>query len=150
MVRRITGNKDSSLRQTGSVERHPPEPKPRGASDDEAIELCREWMIYLGAADAVAASGTTTGVCDLYSARSLAWVNNQRGNLEVKRVERAASVSAADGRRALIFVLGGVIPAARVRADELRIAIFGFDPEGGTLDGVNQLGRELCAAGIAG
>jgi hypothetical protein len=107
-------------------------------------------MIYLGAADAVVASGKTTEVCDLYSTRSLAWVENRRGNLEVHRVERAASVSATDGRRALIFVRAGVIPAARVRADDLGIAIFGFDPEGGTLDGVNQLGRALCADGIGG
>ncbi|MGN7797697.1 hypothetical protein [Leifsonia sp. 22587] len=132
------------------MERQPPEPKPWGASDNEAIELCREWMIYLGATDAVAAYGSTTEVCDIYSARSLAWVDNQRGNLDVHRVERAASVSAADGRRALIFVRAGVIPAARVRADDLGVAIFGFDPEGGTLDGVNLLGRELFAGGIAG
>ncbi|MFF9565162.1 hypothetical protein ACF1AJ_17585 [Leifsonia sp. NPDC014704] len=132
------------------MERQPPEPKPWGASDDEAIELCREWMIYLGATDAVAAYGTTAEVCDIYSAGSLAWVDNQRGNLAVHRVERAASVSAADGRQALIFVRAGVFPAARVRADDLGVAIFGFDPEGGTLDGVNLLGRELLAGGIGG
>jgi hypothetical protein len=131
------------------VERQSPEPKPWGASDDEAIELCREWMIYLGATDTVVASGEAIQACDLYSARLLAWVDNQRGNLDVAQVTRAASVSAADGRRGLIFVRHGVLPQAVDRADELGIAIFRFDPRGGTLDGGNLLGRELYATGLA-
>lgn len=131
------------------MERQPPEPKPRGASDDEAIALCREWMIYLGAVDTVLASGATVQACDLYSAGYLAWVDNDRGNLDVPHVMRAASLSAADGRRGLIFVRHGVLPQAVDRADELGVAIFGFDPQGGTLDGGNLLGRELYATGLA-
>ncbi|QIZ99848.1 hypothetical protein [Leifsonia sp. PS1209] len=131
------------------MERQPPEPKPRGASDNEAIELCREWMIYLGAADTVVAAGAAVQACELYSAGYLAWVDNQRGNLDMAQVTRAASVSAADGRRGLIFVRHGVLPQAVDRADELGIAIFRFDPHGGTLDGGNLLGRELCATGLA-
>lgn len=106
-------------------------------------------MIYLGAVDAVVASGTTAKVCDLYSTRFLAWVENQPGNLEMERVTRAATVSTADGRPALIFVRHGVLPDARERADELRVAVFGFDPRGGTLDGVNLLARELNANGLS-
>ncbi|MFE4950527.1 hypothetical protein ACFQ9V_10515 [Leifsonia sp. NPDC056665] len=131
------------------MERQPPEPKPWGASDDEAIALCREWMIYLGAADTVVASGDAVRACDLYSAGYLAWVDNERGNLDVAQVTRAASVSAADGRRGLIFVRHGVLPQAVDRADELGVAIFGFDPQGATLDGGNLLGLELCSIGLA-
>lgn len=127
------------------MERQPPKPKPWGVSDDEAIELCRDWMIYLGAADTVVASGAGVQACDLYSAGYLAWVENKTGNVEIGLVEHAAAVVAADGREALIFARRGVIPAARVRADELGIAIFGFDPQGATLDGVNLRGRELFA-----
>lgn len=144
----LTSSEDGSLGHTGLVERQPPEPNPWGASNDEAIELCREWMIYLGAADTVVASGAAGKACDLYSAMYLGWVENQRGNLGVDLVERAASVAAADGRRGLIFVRHGVLTQAFDRADQSGIAIFGFDPQGGTLDGVNLLGRELCVTGL--
>lgn len=102
-------------------------------------------MHYLGATDAVVATGEARQTCALYASHYLGWVENKRGNLEVELVERAAAVAAADGRRGLIFARHGVSPAARVRADELGIAIFGFDAQGGTLDGVNLLGRELRA-----
>lgn len=131
------------------MERQPPDPKPWGASDNEAIELCREWMIYLGAGDTVVASGAAVQACDLYSAKFLAWVENRAANLEIERVNRAATVSAANGRPALIFVRHGVLPDARERADELGVAVFGFDPKSGTLDGVNLLGRALSAKGLS-
>lgn len=34
-----------------------PAPRPFGVSAEEAVELCREWMGYLGAADVVVARG---------------------------------------------------------------------------------------------
>lgn len=102
-------------------------------------------MNYLGVTDAVVAAGKSRQVCDLYGSHYLGWVENKTGNVEIGLVEHAATVVATDGRRGLIFARRGVIPAARVRADELGIAIFGFDPQGGTLDGVNLLGRELVA-----
>lgn len=102
-------------------------------------------MHFLGFADVVVAVGDARQICDLYGSRYLGWVENKRGNLEVELVERAATVVAADGRRGLVFARRGVMPDARVKADELGIAIFGFDPQGGTLDGVNLLGRELFA-----
>jgi len=102
-------------------------------------------MRYLGATDAVAATGESRQVCDLYGTRYLGWVENRRGNLGLELVERAAAVAVADGRPGLLFARHGVSPAARVRADEVGIAIFGFDVQGGTLDGVNLLGRGLLA-----
>lgn len=102
-------------------------------------------MYYLGAADAVVSTGDSRQACDLYSSCYLGWVDNNRGNVEVELVDRAAAVVAADGRRGLVFAGHGVSPFARVRADELGVAIFRFDAQGGTLDGVNPLGRELFA-----
>ena len=122
-----------------------PEPRPWGASNVEAVELCRAWMHYLGATDAVVTTGDLRRTCDLYSSSYIGWVDNNRGNVEVELVERAAAVVAADGRRALVFAGHGVSPFARVKADELGIAILRFDAQGGTLDGVNLLGRELFA-----
>lgn len=146
-ARRLVG--DRGVRQTGSVDKQPPEPKPWGASVEEAIELCREWMVYLGAADTVAASIETGQLCDLYSTRYLAWVDNQRRNLDLELVDRAARMSAGDGRQALIFIPGGVRPAARKRADELGVGLFRYDAHGGVLDGANTIGRQLYASGLA-
>jgi hypothetical protein len=102
-------------------------------------------MRYLGDTDAVVATGESRRVCDLYGTHYLGWVENRRGNLGLELVERAAAVTVADGRRGLLFARHGVSPAARVKADEFGIAIFGFDAQGGTLDGVNLLGRGLLA-----
>ncbi|WP_454108101.1 hypothetical protein [Leifsonia shinshuensis] len=126
-----------------------PEPMPWGANDVEAVELCRQWMVYLGAAETVIASGDARRACDLYSTRYLAWVDNRRGNLDVEFVERAATVALSDGRQPLIFIPGGIRPVAKQRADALGVAVFGFNSESATLDGVNSLGRRLRDAGLA-
>jgi len=130
------------------VRAEPPAPTPWDASDEEAILLCRDWMIFLGATDTVAVSGTARPFCDLYSNRYLGWVYNRRGNLDVDEVERAASLAGTDGRPALIFVSGGVIPYARQRADVLGVALLRYGAQGGVLDGANSLGRQLYASGL--
>jgi hypothetical protein len=105
-------------------------------------------MVYLGAADSVAASKGARQVCDLFSSRFLAWVDNRSGNVNSELVERAAQVSAADGRQALVFTPGGVFPDAQDRADALGIALLRFDPYAGDLDGANQVGRRLRGSGF--
>jgi hypothetical protein len=107
-------------------------------------------MIYLGAAETVAASGDARELCDLYSSRYLAWVDNRRGNLGLGEVDAAARLSSSDGRRAMIFVQGGFRPVARQRADELGVVLLRFDAINGSLEGGNQLGFEVCASGLAG
>ena len=111
------------LLQTEIVSIEPPSPRSFGVSDEEAVELCREWMIDLGATDTVVAIGALRQLCDLYSARYLAWVDNRRGNLDVDPVDAAAALAASDGRCALIFVQGGVRPVAQERADALGVAL---------------------------
>lgn len=138
-----------SLGQTVLVGQQPPSPKPWGAPGEEAVELCREWMVYLGAVDTVVASGETDQVCDLYGSAYLGWVDSRRGNLDVDVVEKSANLAATDGRRALIFVPGGVFPAAQDLADILGVALFRYDAHGGVLDGANTLGRLLYSSGLA-
>lgn len=127
----------------------PPLPRQWRASDDEAVELCRDWMFYLGATDVVVAQGETQNTCDLYSIRFLAWVDNRRQNLDVEVVQNAANVAAADGRYPLVFVPGGVFPEAQDLADALGVAILRFDSLGGDLDGASAMGRRLRATGLA-
>lgn len=117
-------------------------------SDQEAILLCRDWMVFLGATDTVVASEPAHRLCDLYSAHYVVWVDNQEGNLDVDAVERAASVTAADGRDALIFVSGGVRPVAQKLADILGVAILLYDARDGDLYGGNTVGRRLCSSGL--
>lgn len=105
-------------------------------------------MIYLGASDATVARSATRAVCDVYSSRYLAWVDNRRRNLDIGLVNRVNEVSRADGRKALVFVPGGVFPDAQDLADRLGVAIFQFDSQGGELDGANTLGRRLRSSGL--
>lgn len=126
-----------------------PRPRPYGASGTEAVQLCQEWMVYLGALDAVVALPKTSHICDLYSSRYLAWVSDERGNLDVDVVDRVADVAAADGRFPLIFVPGGVRPVARERADALGVALLRYRAYDGALDGANLLGRHLCSSGLS-
>lgn len=126
-----------------------PTPRAWRASDEEAVELCKEWMVYLGAADVVVAPKAFSQVCDLYSSKFLAWVENRRGNLGVDVVERAAAIAAGDGRYPLVFLSGGVLPEAQDRADAVGLALLRFDAQGGNLDGVNRVGRLMRGGGLA-
>lgn len=127
----------------------PPQPRLWNASERDAVQLCQEWMIYLGAVDAVTASGAASEVCDLYSTRFLGWVDNRRKNLDVELVQKAARIAASDGRRPLVFCPGGVFPDAQDQADALGVALLRYDMRGGDLDGANVLGRLLRATGLA-
>lgn len=107
-------------------------------------------MVYLGALDAVISEGVARETCDLYSSRYLGWVDNGRGNLDVDAVERAARYAAADGRKPLIFLRGGVRPVAQQRADALGVALLNYRERDSALDGRSQLGREIVARGLVG
>lgn len=120
-----------------------PAPRPRGVSDVEAAELCREWMIYLGELDTVIAGPEARGTCDLYSSRWLAWVVNQRGNVSLGVVSKAADVSSSDGRRGLIFFGSGCSPDARDLATQRGIPLLHFVAEDGVLSGLNQLAKNV-------
>jgi len=137
------------VRDTGEMNIDRPQPRQWGATGREAAELCREWMLYLGAVDTVLSQGQASEVCDLYSSRWLAWVASRRGNLDAELVERAATTCTKDGRQALVFVAGGVFPTVQDRADALAVGLLRFDARGGDLDGANALGRRLVASGLA-
>jgi hypothetical protein len=105
-------------------------------------------MIYLGATDTVAASDEQRILCDLYSSRYLAWVDNRRGNIDESQVALAASLSSTDGRQGLIFFRGGVLPDARQRADRCGVALLRYEARNGSLEGGNQVGLAIRASGL--
>jgi hypothetical protein len=121
---------------------------PLGVSDEGAVILCRDWMRHLGATDTIAAVGESRTVCDLFSSRYLAWVDNHRGNLEIDRVARAAYVALHDGRQPLIFKRGGIRLDARRRADLDGVALFSYVPSDAVLAGANPLGHDLRLHGL--
>lgn len=134
---------------TVSMDGQAPGPRQWRASHSEALQLCRDWMRYLGAAEAVEAEGEARRVCDLYSNRYLAWVDNRRQNLDIAVVQNAAEVAVVDGRYPLVFVPGGVYPDAQDLADTLGVAILRFDALGGDLVGASAVGRQLRVKGLA-
>lgn len=105
-------------------------------------------MVYLGATDTVTSRADSESFCDLYSTRYLAWVRDERGNLDIEPIERAALIASRDGRNPLIFIPGGVRPTARERADALGVALLRYRANDGALDGANALGRRLRTIGL--
>ena len=128
----------------GHVNSQRPALRPDGVDDRDAIELCREWMTYLGEADTVAAVGEASSVCDLYSSRYVALVDNRRGNIGMPLVERMVALVASDGRRGLIFHSGGCLPDAALRAERLGIAVIRFDARIGWIAPRNQVAIPIC------
>lgn len=106
-------------------------------------------MLYLGALDTVLSEGAARDFCDLYSSVFIGWVDNGRGNVDVDAVEKVAGLAATDGRRALIFLRGGVLPVAHQLADQLGVALLNYRARDSALEGRNRLGRELIARGLA-
>lgn len=105
-------------------------------------------MVHLGASDTVVADVSTRAVCDLFSARYIAWVDNGRGNLDVAPVLRAAQVAAVDGRQAIVFKQGGVRPEAQRQADQLGVALLLYVPSDAVLEGGNSIGYRLRNLGL--
>lgn len=127
-----------------------PAPRPRqGATDPEAIEMCAQWMRYLGAVDTVSADPSGSVPCDLYSSRYLGWVDNNRGNVGQELVDKVADVTRLDGRAGLIFFRSGFNPYAEDAATALGIALLRFTPENADIGGYNAHGREVIARGLA-
>jgi hypothetical protein len=101
-------------------------------------------MIYLGEVDTVAAVGEASEICDLYSSRYVALVDNHRGNIGLPVVDRAAALVASDGRRGLIFHSGGCLPVAAVKAERLGIAAIMFDARNCLIEPRNHSAIQIC------
>jgi hypothetical protein len=101
-------------------------------------------MVYLGEEDTVVAEGATAVICDLYSSRYVALVENRIGNIEVPLVQRAAALSASDGRRGLVFHSGGCFADAAELATAHGIALITYMARAGDIAAANQLAVPIC------
>ncbi len=121
-----------------------PQPRPDGADSGEAVELCAEWLSFLGDPDVtVAPAGAGF---DISSCTSIAWVNNRFGNVDYDYVLTASEVAREDGRLPLIFFRGGFAPEAQDLATNRGFGLLRYDAAGRRLSGQNRLGRRLRAA----
>ena len=121
-----------------------PRPRPVGSSRSAAVEFCREWMVFLGECDTVIAEGPGAEVCDLYSSRYVALVENRIGNIEVPLVQRAVTLSTSDGRRGLVFHSGGCFPDAAELADAYGIALITYMARAGDIAARNRVAVPIC------
>lgn len=124
----------------------PPAARPYGVSDREAVDLCLEWMKYLGESDAIVSEGQARDLCDLFSGRYLCWVDNRVGNLDQELVGKASALARSDGRRSLIFIAGGCAGDSQVLADRAGVAVLRYEPFNRTISAGNKVGRELIHA----
>lgn len=121
-----------------------PAPRPVGSSQIAALEFCRDWMVYLGERDTMIASGDVAAVCDLYSSRYVALVQNRIGNIEVPFVQRAIALSTTDGRRALVFHSGGCLIDAAALANAHQIPLFSYMSLAGEIAPANRTAMAVC------
>ena len=101
-------------------------------------------MVYLGERDTVIADGPAAAVCDLYSSRYVALVENRIGNIEVPLVKRAFTLSASDGRRGLVFHSGGCFPDAGELATAHGIPLIAYVARAGDIEPRNRLAVPIC------
>ncbi|MGA0567332.1 hypothetical protein ACO2Q7_08380 [Rathayibacter sp. KR2-224] len=121
-----------------------PRPRPVGSSHWAAVEFCREWMVYLGEEDTVVAQGATGAICELYSSRYVALVENRTGNIEVPLVQRAVVLATSDGRRAVVFHSGGCFGDAAELADAYGIALITYMARAGDIAAANRVAVPIC------
>ena len=121
-----------------------PRPRPVGSSQPAAVEFCREWMVYLGEQNTVVAQGATAAICNLYSSRYVALVENRIGNIEVPLVQRAVTVSRSDGRRAVVFHSGGCFGDAAELADAYGVALITYVAREGDIEARNRVAMPIC------
>lgn len=101
-------------------------------------------MVYLGEEDTVVAQGGAAAICDLYSSRYVALVENRIGNIEVPLVQRAITLSALDGRRAVVFHSGGCFPDAGELATAHGVPLIAYVARAGDIEPRNRLALPIC------
>ena len=121
-----------------------PAPRPVGSSRTAAVEFCWEWMVYLGERDTVIAEGAAVDVCDLYSSRYVALVENRIGNIEVPLVQRVVTLCASDGRLGLVFHSGGCFPDAGELANAHGIPLIAYVARAGDIEPRNRVAVSIC------
>jgi hypothetical protein len=119
-----------------------------GVSAEGAERLCAEWMKHLGASDVLVTRATADGGIDLIADPYIAQVKNYAGTVGVIPVRELAGVASIQNREALFFTSGTYASGAIDFANQAQIALFAYNAEEGTLQGINPRAVGLLVTGL--
>lgn len=130
-ARRATRKYDGSMTQ--------PVRQEFGVSHEGAERLVSAWLRFLGVEDAEPTRFTKDGGVDIESAEFVVQVKHQQGKVTSKDVQAIAGIAASSSRRAVFFTSSSYTRDAESFSDNAGVALFTFDPEGGTCQPVNEI-----------
>lgn len=120
-----------------------PGPQPYGVSFRGSAALVRDWLRYLGVADARIHSeaGASDGFVEVISRFYVAWVVHGASHVDAVTVRGIRDSAAERGRVPLLFTGAKFTAEAISLATSGYVALLIFDPEAGELFGENDAGR---------
>lgn len=124
-----------------------PEPIER-CSPRQAEYLARDWMAYLGASGARVSPATRDGGADVIAEHFVAEVKHRAVPSSPDLVRQIFGVATAEHKRALFFSLNGYSNAAVEFADKANVALFEYDPKGGTIAAKSAVARSALKTGL--
>lgn len=138
---------DEVLRQQSVGLRKVPAPPalPYGVDRRGAEMLVRDWMLHLGIVDAVVTSYSKDGGIDVASGEYVAQVKHQGGNVGRPEVQGLAGAAFGQKKEPLFFTSAYYTAEAIAWADsyEIRMPLFVFNAEAGTLNAASARGRQF-------
>lgn len=119
-----------------------PLPQPFGVSHRGAESLICAWMRHLGVLDAEVTQFVGDGGIDVSSADFIAQVKNYAGSIPVAAVRELFGVAVAESKHPLLFTSGMMTVEGNAFASRVGMAVFRYNAEEGTLEGLNGKGIE--------
>lgn len=119
-----------------------PEPQPFGVSHRGAESLVCAWMRHLGVLDAEVTQFVGDGGIDVSSSDFIAQVKNYAGSIPVAAVREVFGVAVADSKHPLLFTSGTMTVEGNAFASRVGMAVFRYNAEEGTLEGLNAKGAK--------
>ena len=120
-----------------------PSPMPYGVSHRGAEMLAADWMRHIGISDAAITPAQADGGIDVTSDTHVAQVKHYKGNVGVVELRELHGVAAARGKQGLFFTSTGYTAEAIAFANTIRLPIFIYSAELGTLRGSNEPARKM-------
>lgn len=124
-----------------------PAAHPYGVSPRGAEFLCRDWMRFLGIADAEVTRSHADGGVDVTSSTHVAQVKHYTGSVGAPEVQQLVGVAHTTRREPIFFTSGKYTPAALAAAEAVDMPLIRYSAEDGTIEGENSAGARLVRFG---
>jgi hypothetical protein len=127
-----------------------PEPQQYGVSPTGAEHWVRDWMLHMGAMNAVVTQQSNDGGIDITSDLFVAQVKHYQGSVGIAELRQLAGVLHAEGaqRHALFFTSGNYPAQANDFADSVNMALFVYDVTSGEVSPQNFLAKRYFERGF--